>query len=122
MTKYIACYVPAESDAATLHHAMENIQGWGRDRGYPREQMRFHPFFVGSSGALDKEEYEGMLASVREGRVGRIITGALPAMEKNADWTVLLLTCKNNGIPVEISGVGEVEVRSQLIESLKAIL
>ena len=120
--KHIACYVPAESDAEALNHEIQTIQGWGEKRGYARDLMRFHPFFVEKSGRLNKEEYDGMLASVKDGRIDRIITGNFPAIEKNANWTILLLTCKNSGIPVEISGVGEVEVRSQLIDSLKAIL
>ena len=120
--KYIACYLPAEGDAAKLLHEIQELQGWGDKRGYAKELMRFHPFFVASSGGINKEEYDGMLASVKEGRVDRIIAGNLPALEKDANWTILLLTCKNSGIPVEISGYGEVEVRSQLLDSLKAIL
>ena len=89
--------------------------------GYPREQMRFHPFFIAPGGELDRYEYDGMLSSIKEGRIERIIAPDFGALEKDANWTIMLLTCKNSGIPVEMAGIGEVEVKSQLLDSLKAI-
>jgi hypothetical protein len=120
--KTIACYVDPYHPSLSLSEQIDEMTRWAEQRNYPVSQMRYHPFFIKKDRTLDKDEYEGMIQYAKEGTIERLISINLPTLEKNANWTVLLLTCKNSDIPVEVVGVGEVEVNHSLLNSLKALL